>query len=435
VAFWSKRPRNREAELEVAKEDLRRWIAGFNETLAAFAYHCERLSLQLQALDSDVTTRSDSRQSARITTYAKALWRAEMVCKLLISVRIHHVKKARTVFEAQADALALGQPPPFDDVTGALQLPDVSLVSGEPTAFINATWSDETPQSAVSSLMRRGFELPRDEPLTLPPFDEWWNVRLPELRQANEAATKKRAELEEAKRAAAAAAAEARRTITADQPAMPAATDDPRKNDPPSTVATLKAERDVGSEKTVPYRVERQLMSNGNDQVTSGRKQHSPAESTQSAISNSRRRVFVVHGHDMSTLARVESVIHRLGCHPVIFSRIGDKGAKTNIEILEHTLPACDAVVALLTPDDEGRSIGAERLRRRARQNVLVEAGYAIISKRHRSLIVTIGDVEIPSDFDGINRVHGAVWDDAMAFELARRLVAYLSLRVELLDF
>lgn len=142
-------------------------------------------------------------------------------------------------------------------------------------------------------------------------------------------------------------------------------------------------------------------------------------------------RIFIVHGHDDQTLSKVENLLHRIGCKPVTFGRLAGKGAKTNIEILEEIIPTCDAVIALLTPDDEGRKFGQIELVRRARQNVLIEAGYSVISRRQRSIIVAIGGVEIPSDFDGINRVNGEVWNHAMELDLARRLSSYLDLRVD----
>jgi predicted nucleotide-binding protein len=144
-----------------------------------------------------------------------------------------------------------------------------------------------------------------------------------------------------------------------------------------------------------------------------------------------RPTVFIVHGHDVTTLAYVESLLLRIGCQPVTF-RNYPEGSKTNIEILEYSIPKADAVVALLTPDDEGRKLGDENLLPRSRQNVLVEAGYAVISRRESSIIVAIGGVEIPSDFDGINRVQGDRWNREMGLDLARRLEKHFNLKVDL---
>jgi predicted nucleotide-binding protein len=134
-------------------------------------------------------------------------------------------------------------------------------------------------------------------------------------------------------------------------------------------------------------------------------------------------RVFIVHGHDNATLAQVENLLYRIGAEPWVFHRLPKEGSPTVIEILERYIPQADAVIALLTPDDEGRKHGAsEPLETRARQNVLIEAGYAVISKRRRSLLVALGGVSIPSDFDGIHRIQGQQWNSERELELAQRL-------------
>lgn len=79
-------------------------------------------------------------------------------------------------------------------------------------------------------------------------------------------------------------------------------------------------------------------------------------------------------------------------------------------------------MIVLLTPDDEGRKMGTVTLEPRVRQNVLIKAGYAVISKRGRSLLVALSGVTIPSDFEGIARVQSPSWTDAKALEVAKRL-------------
>ena len=147
--------------------------------------------------------------------------------------------------------------------------------------------------------------------------------------------------------------------------------------------------------------------------------------------------VFVVYGHDPGIVTNVESLLSRIGCKPLLFPRIPKRGSETNIELLERTMPRANAVVAVLTPDDEGRkrdaaNVTSEPLERRARQNVLIEAGYAVISRRHQAIIVAIGGVSIPSDFDGINRVQAATWSRETEHELARRLHAMFESAVDL---
>jgi predicted nucleotide-binding protein len=94
-----------------------------------------------------------------------------------------------------------------------------------------------------------------------------------------------------------------------------------------------------------------------------------------------------------------------------MFDRLPKEGSPTIIEVLEKHVPNANAVVTLLTPDDEGRKRGDQLpLEPRARQNVLVEAGYAMISRRTRSILVAIGGVTIPTDFEGIHRIQADEW-------------------------
>lgn len=152
----------------------------------------------------------------------------------------------------------------------------------------------------------------------------------------------------------------------------------------------------------------------------------SPTEAEQSPlkiVQIRENRVFVVHGHDRSFLTELENLLRRIGAEPWFFDRLPKEGSQTVIEVLERFIPQADAVIVLLTPDDEGRKIGTNvKLEPRARQNVLIEAGYAVISKRGRSLLVALSGVSIPSDFAGILRVQGPSWTPEKAVEVAKRL-------------
>lgn len=148
-----------------------------------------------------------------------------------------------------------------------------------------------------------------------------------------------------------------------------------------------------------------------------------------SELPSDARRVFIVHGHDLDSLEKLDHLLRKIGLEPERFDSLKKEGSPTIIEVLERSMPTCAAVIALLTPDDEGRKRPAldgpsdtpEPLKPRARQNVLIEAGYAIISRRNRSLIVALGGVEIPSDFDGIHRLEDRCWSKELAGKVAKR--------------
>jgi predicted nucleotide-binding protein len=75
-----------------------------------------------------------------------------------------------------------------------------------------------------------------------------------------------------------------------------------------------------------------------------------------------------------------------------------------------------------MTPDDEGGLAGAADPRPRARQNVVFELGF-FIGKLGPARVAALlkGDVEKPSDFDGIAYISldsGGLWKTILAREL-----------------
>jgi predicted nucleotide-binding protein len=133
-------------------------------------------------------------------------------------------------------------------------------------------------------------------------------------------------------------------------------------------------------------------------------------------------RVFIVHGHDGEARESVARFLAYIGLEPVILHEQANRG-RTIIEKVEVYSDVGFAVV-LLTPDDEGRSRGADTLESRARQNVLLELGY-FLARLGRENVCTFkrGDLEIPSDFAG---VVWSVMDDGGAWKqkLAKELTA-----------
>jgi len=150
-----------------------------------------------------------------------------------------------------------------------------------------------------------------------------------------------------------------------------------------------------------------------------------PAERTSRVNSSAKdlTQAFVVHGRDEAAKESAARFLERLGIRPIILHEQASRG-KTIIEKLEHYADVPFAVV-LLTPDDEGRQAGSNtELRPRARQNVILELGYFVgLLKRERVCALYKGDLDLPSDWDGV------VWvrmDDrgAWKLELAHELKA-----------
>lgn len=132
--------------------------------------------------------------------------------------------------------------------------------------------------------------------------------------------------------------------------------------------------------------------------------------------------IFVIHGHEKGSLSKLINVLYDIGAKPVTFDDLPKPGAPTVIELLEKHIPSFNAIITLLTPDDEGRRRGTDNWELRARENVLIEAGYSLISNRKRSLLIALGGVSIPSDLEGIHRIEASEWSSETGLRVARRL-------------
>ena len=134
------------------------------------------------------------------------------------------------------------------------------------------------------------------------------------------------------------------------------------------------------------------------------------------------RVAFVVHGHDDEMKEAIARFLERLDIEPIILHEQANSG-QTIIEKFEQHSDVAIAVV-LLSPDDVGAQAGAKRkLRRRARQNVVLELGYFIGRLgRHRVCPIVRGDVELPSDMHGL--VYIPYENDSWRIHIVRELKA-----------
>ncbi len=114
------------------------------------------------------------------------------------------------------------------------------------------------------------------------------------------------------------------------------------------------------------------------------------------------KEVFIVHGRDEGAREKVARFLERLGLDPVVLHEQPNEG-RTIIEKFEGYAHVRFAVV-LLTPDDRGGLQDDEgSFKPRARQNVIFEFGYFIGKLgRERVCALVKGEVERPSDYDGV---------------------------------
>ena len=118
-------------------------------------------------------------------------------------------------------------------------------------------------------------------------------------------------------------------------------------------------------------------------------------------------KVFIVHGHDDLTKYELKNYIQstlKLG-EPIILHEQPSLG-RTIIEKFEDIASDIDLVFVLLTPDDAVYdSTTPNSIKRRARQNVVLELGYFLAKlerKKGRVLLLYKGELELPSDIGGL---------------------------------
>jgi len=134
--------------------------------------------------------------------------------------------------------------------------------------------------------------------------------------------------------------------------------------------------------------------------------------------------VFLVHGHDEGSKHAVARFLDQIGVVPVILQEQINRGM-TVIEKFEDFASRAGFAVVLMTPDDVGYPQAKEEEKKmRPRQNVVLELGYfAAKLGRSKTLVLTKGDVEMPSD------VFGLIYEsmdknDGWKMRLARELKA-----------
>jgi predicted nucleotide-binding protein len=124
---------------------------------------------------------------------------------------------------------------------------------------------------------------------------------------------------------------------------------------------------------------------------------------------------------DEASREMVARFLEQQGIAPVILHEKASLG-KSIIEKIEHYSHVGFAIV-LLTPDDEGREMGAETpLQPRGRQNVILELGF-FLGRLGRPKVCALyrGEMEIPSDYRGVIYVpmdNGGAWRFKLAQEM-----------------
>ena len=128
--------------------------------------------------------------------------------------------------------------------------------------------------------------------------------------------------------------------------------------------------------------------------------------------------VFVVHGRDSGVQKAMFDFLYAIGLNPIEWTKaiaMTKKGSPHVSAILDASLAKAQAVVVLLTPDDEAQlkkqywaphdPAWEKKLRGQARPNVLFEAGLAFGHNPDGTILVEIGDMRPFSDVGGMHTV------------------------------
>ena len=145
------------------------------------------------------------------------------------------------------------------------------------------------------------------------------------------------------------------------------------------------------------------------------------------------KNVMVVYGRDQDLRDSMFSFLRALKLNPIEWSegaKATGKGSPYVGEILDEIFRMAQAVVVLLTPDEEVRlrrdlCADDDEFKRETgfqpRANVQIEAGMALAKSENRTIVVQVGDFRLPSDLHGRHIVR---LDDSAEKrnELAQRL-------------
>jgi predicted nucleotide-binding protein len=145
-----------------------------------------------------------------------------------------------------------------------------------------------------------------------------------------------------------------------------------------------------------------------------------------------RKAVMVIYGHDIEAKDALFGWLRTVGLQPREWSQLVSASGSASPyigQVLEYAFQQVQAVIVLFTPDEHVHGRDAlpsvsSTWRLQARPNVLFEAGMALIAHPNRTVIVTLGPQELPSDLAGrhyvrLNRTAGPLNDMANRLQAA----------------
>ena len=122
-----------------------------------------------------------------------------------------------------------------------------------------------------------------------------------------------------------------------------------------------------------------------------------------------RKAVMVIYGHDREANTALFSWLRAIGLQPQEWAHLIQLSGSASPyigDVLQQAFQHAQAVIAFFTPDERVRGRGSlpgasHTWRLQARPNVLIEAGMALVTHPDRTVLITLGTQELPSDLAG----------------------------------
>lgn len=148
------------------------------------------------------------------------------------------------------------------------------------------------------------------------------------------------------------------------------------------------------------------------DKITTSQKS---AESGTPVVADKSKNVVVVYGRDETVRTGMFQFLRALKLNPIEWSeavKATGRGSPYVGEVLESLFSLAQAVIVLLTPDEQVRLKPALRTAEddeteyQPRPNVLIESGMALARDEEHTIIVEVGKVRSISDLSGRHVIH-----------------------------
>ena len=141
---------------------------------------------------------------------------------------------------------------------------------------------------------------------------------------------------------------------------------------------------------------------------------------------------MVIYGHDQEANGALFDWLRAIGLEPREWSQLvqaAGSGSPYIGQVLGRAFEQAQAVIALFTPDEYVIAKDADpsdpsAWRLQARPNVLIKAGMALVTHPSRTVLATLGNLELPSDLAGRHYVRLSHTDPEPLHDLANRLQA-----------